>query len=60
MLNLPDICTVQDLASVLGVSRQAIHLRLRAGKLPIPFRVGRAYAWHRSEVLAWLERNPIR
>lgn len=51
---LPNVVLVRDLAQLLHCSEKAIRGRVAAGKLPKPFRLGKALAWTREVVGAWL------
>ncbi len=51
---LPDIVYVPDLARLLQISEKALRQRAARGQVPRPFRLGRALAWTRDSVVAWL------
>jgi prophage regulatory protein len=41
-------------AKIAGISRPYIYLLISRNKFPRPVKLGRASAWLRSEVLAWV------
>lgn len=52
-LSLPDVCTVEDLAGHFRMSRTAVRLALREGRIP-GRRCGRRWLVSRRALLEWL------
>jgi excisionase family DNA binding protein len=50
--------TVEQLASLLGVSRAAVYRELRANRIP-HFRMGKRYVIPRSAIARWLKSAPF-
>ena len=45
--------------SMTGLSRSSIYREMRAGRFPLPLKVGpRAVRWPASEIAAWLADRP--
>ncbi|MBK8260511.1 MAG: hypothetical protein IPK80_04135 [Nannocystis sp.] len=51
---LPAVLYVPDLAELLRISEKAVRHRAARGLVPPPVKLGRALAWTREVVLAWL------
>ncbi len=58
MADQEELLTDAELRQFLGVSRTTLWRLRKNGGLPFG-RVGRAYRYRKSEVLAWLKRNRL-
>jgi excisionase family DNA binding protein len=47
--------SVVDVAELLNVSTRHIWTLHASGRMPSPFRLGRAVRWNRAELVSWLE-----
>lgn len=59
---LPDICTIDDIARHLGLSTRTLERRIARG-LSMPRelrRIGHRRRWLKEDVLAWLTRDDER
>ena len=50
----PLLLNATDAAERLGVSRTAFYRLSRAGRLPLPVRLGRSVWWRSAELDAWV------
>lgn len=55
----PDFVGLSEVASIVGVSRQAMRKLMLAhhGSFPLPVHEGSASTWHLADVLAWLREH---
>jgi predicted DNA-binding transcriptional regulator AlpA len=52
--------TIEEVAALFRLpSRRAVLERVRRGTCPVPFRLGKAYLWERSEVIRFVEDNRV-
>ena len=52
--DLPEIVYVKHFAALLQITPKALRQRAARGQVPRPFKLGKALAWRRDSVLAWL------
>jgi len=59
---LPELLTVQDLATFLKTTPNAVRLMHGRGQLPAPVRIGdsRRLLWRTDDVSQWLDRTESR
>ncbi len=57
-VNLPPLCRISDVLSVVPIKRSTIWLWVRQGRFPAPIRpFGRGCTvWRREDILAWLSK----
>jgi len=51
---LPEVLYTPDFAAFLRITPKAFRQRAARGQVPAPFKLGKALAWTRGSVLAWL------
>lgn len=49
------LLTVQEVATLLRVSKRTVYRLVLQNKLPEPRKIGRSIRWHKQELLSWLE-----
>jgi excisionase family DNA binding protein len=58
---LPRLYTVAEVCAWLGgISRQAVHARVKAGTLPEPVKLGRTVRFREADLLALLNNGEVR
>lgn len=57
--NLPPVLTVEEVASLLRISRGAAYQAIHRGEIPGARRVGRSFRVSRDAVLAWLGQGGV-
>ena len=59
----PKILRFPEVRAMVGLSRNAIELRVKSGEFPAPLRLGgpraRALGWRRADVERWIEELTI-
>lgn len=57
--DLPDILTVEEIASYLKVTERSIYGLLSKGEIPA-FKVGGSWRFKREEIEGWIKKNTIK
>lgn len=52
-MSLPEVCSVRDVASYLGVAENSVYAAIRSGELPA-VRLGRRVLVSRAALMRWL------
>lgn len=52
--NLPRMITINELATILGMSKRTVWRLLSAGEIPEPVRLGGSTRWPLAQVEAWI------
>ena len=49
----------EEVESLVGLKRSSLYREMRAGRFPLPLRIGpRAVRWPASEIRSWLASRP--
>ena len=49
----------EEVESLVGLKRSSLYREMRAGRFPLPLRIGpRAVRWPASEIQSWLASRP--
>lgn len=51
----PSLITSDDAAAMLGVSRAHFYRMHKAGRIPLPVRLGGSVRWRVNELKAWID-----
>lgn len=54
--DLEELCTVQQVTKLVGVTRQAVHLAIKKGKLRVKYLGHHPYP-HREDVELWMQNR---